>query len=132
MFFGCILLEQLRQQHQLGQFTSLMFLKRLLELARQLVALERELAPETREADGRAALTRLFEQVRNGKTAAAVERIVSDIDDIVQKIRFPGWQHTISVEREVKKALRRTLLKYKLHRDEELFSKAYDYLRQYY
>ncbi|MBF6333303.1 type I restriction endonuclease subunit R [Nocardia transvalensis] len=125
-------LEQLRQQHEFGQLTSLMYLKRLLVLARQLVTLERELAPETREAGGRAALTRLFEQTRNGGTAAAVARIVSDIDDIVQKIRFPGWQHTISGEREVKKALRRTLLKYKLHRDEELFNKAYDYLRQYY
>ena len=125
-------LEHLRQQHQNGQLTSLMFLKRLLGLARQLVALERELAPETREAGGRAALTRLFDQARNGRAEAAVERIVSDIDDIVQKIRFPGWQHTVSGEREVKRALRRTLLKYKLHRDEELFNKAYDYLRQYY
>jgi len=28
--------------------------------------------------------------------------------------------------------LRRTLLKYKLHKDQELFDRAYGYIRQYY
>lgn len=127
-------LEQLRQQHQLGQLSSLLYLKALLGLARDLVALELEIAAagETGVAGGRAALTRLFQQTRDGNTAVAVERIVSDIDDIVQKIRFPGWQHTIGGAREVKQALRRTLLKYKLHRDEDLFTKAYAYISQYY
>jgi hypothetical protein len=36
------------------------------------------------------------------------------------------------VEREVKQALRRALLKYKLHTDQDLFDKAYGYIRQYY
>ena len=35
-------------------------------------------------------------------------------------------------ERLVQKELRRTLLKYKLHTDQELFDKAYAYIRQYY
>ena len=35
-------------------------------------------------------------------------------------------------ERLVQKELRRTLLKYKLHTDQELFDKAYGYIRQYY
>ena len=35
-------------------------------------------------------------------------------------------------ERLVQKELRRTLLKYKLHTDQELFDKAYGYVRQYY
>jgi hypothetical protein len=35
-------------------------------------------------------------------------------------------------ERLVQKELRRTLLKYKLHTDQELFDKAYEYIRQYY
>nr|WTA70834.1 HsdR family type I site-specific deoxyribonuclease [Micromonospora sp. NBC_00855] len=124
-------LERLRQHHALGQLTSLAFLKRLLELAREAVALEHAVyAPGENQA--RSALTRLFHDVRDGSIPVAVERIVSDIEDIVQKVRFPGWQHTISGERDVKQALRRTLLKYKLHRDEELFTKAYDYIRQYY
>ena len=35
-------------------------------------------------------------------------------------------------EREVKQALRRALLKYKLHTDQDLFDKSYGYIRQYY
>jgi type I restriction enzyme R subunit len=34
-------------------------------------------------------------------------------------------------EREVKQALRKTLLKYQLHQDAELFEEAYGYVRQY-
>ena len=57
---------------------------------------------------------------------------VSDIDSIVKVVRFPGWQTTNAGEREVQKALRKTLLKYKLHKEEELFNKAYMYIREYY
>jgi type I restriction enzyme, R subunit len=61
-----------------------------------------------------------------------VERIVNDIDQIVKKVRFPDWQLTSQGERLVQKELRKTLLKYQLHRDQELFDKAYGYIRQYY
>ena len=61
-----------------------------------------------------------------------VERGVADISDIVRLVRVPGWQNTLSGEREVKKALRKTLFKNKLHADEELFEKSYSYSRQYY
>ncbi|WP_295458199.1 hypothetical protein [uncultured Thiodictyon sp.] len=61
-----------------------------------------------------------------------VERVVDDIDQIVRVVRFPGWQQTSAGEREVKKALRGALFKYKLHSDKELFDKAYGYIRQYY
>ena len=57
---------------------------------------------------------------------------VPDIDEIVRLVRFPGWQDTLAGEREIKKALRKALFKYKLHADEELFEKAYSYIRQYY
>jgi type I restriction enzyme R subunit len=57
---------------------------------------------------------------------------VDDVDDIVRKIRFEGWQATDGGKREVRKALRRTLAKYKLHKDEELFEKAYGYVQEYY
>ena len=57
---------------------------------------------------------------------------MDDIDDIVRKIRFPEWQATHAGEREVRKALRRTLVKYKLHQDAELFEKAYGYIKEYY
>jgi hypothetical protein len=42
------------------------------------------------------------------------------------------WQDTTQGEREVRQVLRRTLLKYKLHTDQELFDKAYGYIREYY
>ena len=37
-----------------------------------------------------------------------------------------------SGEREVKLALRKTLCKYRLHQDQELFDRAYAYIRQHY
>ena len=35
-------------------------------------------------------------------------------------------------EREVQRALRRTLLKYRLHKEQDVFDKAYGYVKQYY
>jgi hypothetical protein len=43
-----------------------------------------------------------------------------------------AWKNTSQGDREVQQALRRTLLKYKLHTDQDLFDKAYSYIRQYY
>ncbi len=34
--------------------------------------------------------------------------------------------------RLVQKELRKTLLKYKLHKEEELFNRAYEYIKEYY
>jgi type I restriction enzyme R subunit len=59
-------------------------------------------------------------------------RVSIKIDDIVLQTRFPDWQSTEGGKREVRKALRRTLAKYKLHTDTELFEKAYGYVREYY
>ena len=125
-------LEQLRDRHLQGQLTSIEFLKSLLELAKDVVEAERDLVPEEEVDRGKAALTELFESVRNSETPIVVERVVDDIDEIVRVVRFDGWQHTSAGEREVQRALRRTLLKYKLHRDQELFDRAYGYIRQYY
>lgn len=83
-------------------------------------------------ARAKAALTELFNEARTAKTPIIVERIVADIDEIVRVVRFPGWQQTIAGEREVQKALRKTLLKYQLHRDQDLFDRAYGYIKQYY
>jgi type I restriction enzyme R subunit len=44
----------------------------------------------------------------------------------------PFSQERTGEEREVRRALRSTLLKYQLHREQELFDRAYDYIRQYY
>jgi type I restriction enzyme R subunit len=125
-------LEALKERHEQGQLHSVQFLKELLDLAKEVVAAEKDTPPPPEEDRGKAALTELFQEVRNGNTPVVVERVVADIDEIVRHVRFPGWQHTAAGEREVKKALRKTLLKYRLHQDEELFEKAYGYIRQYY
>ena len=125
-------LEDLRLRHEQGLLVSVEFLKALLELAQDVVAAENAAEPMADEDLGKAALTELFESARNEDTPIIVERVVADIDEIVRYVRFDGWQSTHAGEREVKMALRKTLFKYKLHQDQELFDKAYGYIRQYY
>jgi type I restriction enzyme R subunit len=88
--------------------------------------------PEEEQDRALAALTELFNEVNSQQSHVIVERIVADIDGIVKQVRFPDWQNTTQGEREVRQVLRRTLLKYKLHTDQELFDKAYGYIREYY
>ncbi len=125
-------LEKIRERHEQGFLTSLEFLKAILEVARDVVEAEREIDPEEERDQAKEALTELFNEAKNNGTHIIVERIVNDIDEIVRKVRFPDWQHTSQGERLVQKELRRTLLKYKLHTDQELFDRAYAYIRQYY
>ncbi len=66
------------------------------------------------------------------QTPVMVNRIVDDIDEIVRAVRFEGWQSTHAGEREVKKVLRQTLFRYKLHQDAELFERAFTYIHEYY
>jgi type I restriction enzyme R subunit len=125
-------LEKIKERHEQGFLTSLQFLKEILELAKDVVEAEKEADPAEERDRAREALTELFKEAKSHNTHIIVERIVADIDDIVKKVRFPDWQHTTQGERLVQKELRRTLLKYKLHTDQELFDKAYAYIRQYY
>ncbi|MBF0381005.1 MAG: type I restriction endonuclease subunit R [Magnetococcales bacterium] len=125
-------LEKLRERHEQGLIHSIDFLKELLDLAREVVEAEKQVDQEEEQNRAKAALTELFSDMKNGDTPKMVERIVGDIDEIVRLVRFPGWQSTSAGEREVQKALRRTLLKYKLHKEQELFDRAYGYIREYY
>lgn len=125
-------LEELREKHEQGLVTSIEFLKLLLELAKEAVRAEKEVVPEEEIDRGKAALTELFNGLRNDKTPVIVERIVSDIDDIVKIVRFDGWQKTTTGKNEVKKALRSVVwIKYKI-KDKDVFDKAYSYIEQYY
>ncbi len=125
-------LEQLKERYEHGQQASLDFLRELLELARDTVAAEKAVAEVPREEKGKAALTELFESIKNEDTPVMVERIVSDIDEVVRAVRFDGWQDTAAGDREVQQALRRTLyVRYKM-RDQSLFERAHEYIRQYY
>jgi type I restriction enzyme, R subunit len=125
-------LETLKERHEQGLLHSLDFLKELLTLAKEVVQAEQQVDPVDEQAKAKAALTELFSEVRNGQTPVVVERIVADIDGIVRLVRFPGWQDTKAGEREVQKALRRVVyVKYQI-KDQDLFDKAFGYIRQCY
>lgn len=125
-------LEELREKHEKGLVTSIEFLKLLLELAREAAQAEKEVVPEEEIDKGKAALTELFNGVKNTQTPVIVERIVNDIDDIVKIVRFPDWQDTTAGTQEIKKALRSIIwIKYKI-KDKDVFDKAYKYIEQYY
>ena len=125
-------LEKIREKHEQGLINSLEFLKGILEIAKDVVEAENRVDPEEEHDQAIAALTELFNEAKSKNTHVIVERIVTDIDAIVKQVRFPDWQNTTQGEREVQQALRRALLKYRLHTDQELFDKAYGYIRQYY
>jgi type I restriction enzyme R subunit len=125
-------LEKVKERHEQGFLNSLQFLKEILELAKEVVAAENASDPEEERDRAKEALTELFQDAKSTATHIIVERIVNDIDEIVKKVRFPDWQHTTAGERLVQRELRRTLLRYKLHTDQELFDKAYGYIVQYY
>ena len=125
-------LEKIKERHELGFLTSLEFLKEILALAREVLEAEKQVDPEEERDRAKEALTELFSEAKNQNTHIIVERIVADIDEIVKKVRFAGWQATSQGERLVQKELRKTLLKYKFHTDQDLFDRAYAYIRQYY
>ncbi|WP_434036321.1 type I restriction endonuclease subunit R [Formosa sp. 4Alg 33] len=125
-------LEALRDKAEQGLITSIEFVKELCKLAKETVVAEKELHDLIVEKTPKAALTELFVELKDEETPAVVERIVEDIDAIVRVVRFPGWQNTSSGEREVQKSLRKSLYKYKLHKDQVLFDRAYAYIKEYY
>ncbi len=125
-------LEELRDKAEKGLITSIEFIKELCGIAKETVQAEKNLAQEIRKKSPKAALTDLFLELKTDETPAVVERIVTDIDAIVRIVNFPGWQNTTGGEREVQKSLRKALLKYKLHKDQVLFDRAYGYIKEYY
>lgn len=125
-------LEDLRAKAEQGLITSIEFVKELCKLAKDTLQAEKDYEAELLEKTPQAALTELFIELKTDQTPAVVERIVKDIDDIVRVVRFPGWQTTAAGEREIQKSLRKALLKYQLHKNEMLFQRAYEYIKEYY
>lgn len=125
-------LEDLRDKAERGLIQSIEFVKELCKIARETVKTEKEILTEQEQKGATAALTELFLELKTDQTPAVVERIVSEIDSIVKVVRFPGWQDTSAGQREVKKALRQSLKNFQLHKDQDLFDRAYAYIREYY
>lgn len=125
-------LNALRERYADIQQSSLDFLRELLELARDTVAAEKAAEETPREEQGKAALTELFEALKSEDTPIIVENVVSRIDEVVRGVRFEGWQTTVEGDREVRRALRSTLyVQFKI-RDNDVFEKAVEYVREYY
>ena len=128
-------MEKLREEHEAGLLTSIQFLKALLALAKDAAQMIKQ-TTNTGSVDptvkGKAALTELFQSVRNDNTPVIVERIVNDIDGIVKIVRFPGWQNTPTGRREVSRNLHDVIMRKYRIKDQDVFNKAYNYVEQYY
>ena len=125
-------LEALRAKAEQGLISSIEFIKQLCEIAREAVQAEKQTDTAQEQKSAKAALTELFLEMKTDQTPAVVERIVTDIDNIVKYVRFEGWQNTTTGEKLVMKELRKILwVKYPI-KDEELFNKAYAYIKEYY
>jgi type I restriction enzyme R subunit len=125
-------LEQLKERHEQGMLNSIEFLKELLTLAKEVVEAEQQVDPKEEQEKAKNALSELFSEVKTQKTPIIVERIVADIDEIVRLVRFPGWQNTNAGERTILQVLRKIIyIKYQI-KDQDLFDKAFGYIKQYY
>ncbi|HCR70108.1 MAG TPA: DEAD/DEAH box helicase [Anaerolineae bacterium] len=125
-------LEALRAKAEQGLINSIEFIKQLCEIARDTVQAEKQSDTADEIKTAKAALTELFLEMKTDQTPAVVERIVNDIDSIVKYVRFEGWQNSTLGEREVKRELRKVIwVKYQI-KDEDLFNRAYEYIKEYY
>jgi len=125
-------LEELRNKAEQGLINSIEFIKELCQIAKETLQAEKDTDAKEEQKSAKAALTELFLEMKTDKTPAIVERIVTDIDEIVRIVRFDGWQNSTTGEKEIKRGLRKILwVKYTI-KDEELFNKAFDYIKEYY
>lgn len=125
-------LEEVRDKAEKGLINSIDFIKELCQIAKETLQAERDSESKDEQKNAKAALTELFLEMKTDKTPAIVERIVNDIDEIVRIVRFDGWQHSTTGEKEVKRELRKILWVKYVIKDEELFNRAYDYIKEYY
>ena len=130
-------LEELRQARVAGAKDSVLFLKNLLDLARQVVGAERA------EADGRldqfevldpdrGALTQILEEFAPPGVPVIVSAIVEEIDALVRPIRGTGWQESQPGDRDVRRQLRLILKNSGLPPSGDLYDRAYAYIREHY
>lgn len=125
-------LEEVRDKAEKGLINSIEFIKELCQIAKETLQAERDTELKDEQKNAKAALTELFLELKTDKTPAIVERIVNDIDEIVRIVRFDGWQHSTTGEKEIKRELRKILWVKYVIKDEELFNKAFEYIKEYY
>jgi type I restriction enzyme R subunit len=130
-------LEELRRVRMESARDSVEFLKRLLDLARQIVGAERAEAAgrldrfQVLDPD-RGALTQILQEYAPAGTPVIVEHVVEQIDAIVKPIRGTRWQESQPGDREVRRQLRLVLKNNGLPPAGDLYDRAYDYIREHY
>ncbi|MFN8620616.1 MAG: HsdR family type I site-specific deoxyribonuclease [Chloroflexota bacterium] len=130
-------LEELRQARVAGAKDSVAFLKRLLDIARQVVEAERAEADGTLDSfqvldPDRGALTQILEEYAPPGVPVIVSKVVEDIDALVRPIRGSRWQESQPGDREVRQQLRLILRNAGLPPSGELYDRAYAYIREHY
>lgn len=127
-------MDELREKMAQNLKTSIEFLKDILQLAKEVLEAEKDVKPVDNRERAKAALTELFQSIKNPETRIIVENVVNDIDQKVVAIvrNFNDVFQTVSGKKEVQRQLRSILwLKYKI-KDQEVFDKAYSYIEMYY
>jgi len=130
-------LEELRRMRVATAAASVEFLKRLLEVAREVVEAERAEAEgrldqfEVLDPD-RGALTQILEEYAPPGVPVIVSKVVEDIDALVRPIRGTRWQESQPGDREVRRQLRLVLKDAGLPPAGELYDRAYAYIREHY
>nr|MDQ2729409.1 type I restriction endonuclease subunit R [Actinomycetota bacterium] len=130
-------LESLRRSKIDSAAASVEFLKRLLELAKDLV--------EADQAEGegrldeikvidpdRGALTQILQEYAPPGTPVVIESVVEQIDAIVRPVRGTGWQTSQPGDREVRRQLRLVLKNNGLPPQGAIFDRAYAYISEHY
>ncbi|MFC8663092.1 type I restriction endonuclease subunit R [Streptomyces sp. NPDC057199] len=127
-------LEQLRQTKIIDATQSVEYLKRILELARDVAKADRA------EREGRlddvailpdprlGALTQIFLEYQPDFAPQILETIIEKIDALVLQTRYTGWQASQPGDREVRRQLRVILKEYGLPPTGALFDRAYAYI----
>jgi type I restriction enzyme R subunit len=130
-------LEDLRRARLASARDSVEFLKRLLDIARQIVGAERAEAEGRLDAfqvldPDRGALTQILAEYAPPGTPVIVERVAEQIDAIVRPVRGTGWQESQPGDREVRRQLRLVLKNSGLPPTGDLYDRAYAYVREHY
>lgn len=131
-------LDRLRERTIAAAQQSIDWLKEAFDLARDVTVAE--MAEDEKGQTGLnllpdphiGALSQIFREYSPSDSPALVERVVNDIDFIVKEVRYDGWASTKEGDRIVRREVRNVLLKHQLHRDQNLFERAYDYISAHY
>ena len=130
-------LEDLRRAHIDSAEASVEFLKRLLELAKDMVEAERADAEghldqfQVLDPD-KGALTQILNEYAPPNVPVVIENVVEQIDALVRPIRGSGWQTSQPGDREVRRQLRLVLRNNGLPPQGAVFDRAYAYIAEHY